>query len=42
MPPIPNSAAARDIAYHVHPQTSMRRHQENGPVIINRGEGAIV
>ena len=42
MPPMPNSAAARDIAYHVHPQTSLRRHQENGPVIINRGEGAIV
>ena len=42
MPPMPNSAAARDIAYHVHPQTSLRRHQENGPVIIDRGEGAIV
>ena len=42
MPPMPNSAAARDIAYHIHPQTSLRRHQENGPVIIDRGEGAIV
>jgi 4-aminobutyrate---pyruvate transaminase len=42
MPPMPNSAAARDIAYYVHPQTSLRRHQESGPVIINRGEGAIV
>jgi len=42
MPPIPNSAAARDIAYCVHPQTSLRRHQESGPVIISRGEGAIV
>ena len=42
MPPMPNSAAARDIAYHVHPQTSLRRHQESGPVIIDRGEGATV
>src|SRR5215470_17078411 len=42
MLPMPNSAAARDIAYYVHPQTSLRRHQESGPVVIDRGEGAIV
>ena len=39
MPPLPNSAAARDIAYSIHPQTSLRRHAEDGPVIISRGEG---
>jgi len=38
----PNSAAARDIAYYVHPQTSLRRHRDSGPVIIDRGEGAII
>jgi 4-aminobutyrate---pyruvate transaminase len=42
MPPMPNSTAARDIAYYVHPQTSLRRHHECGPVIIDRGDGAIV
>ena len=42
MPPMPNSAAARDVAYYVHPQTSLRRHSESGPVIIDRGEGAVV
>jgi 4-aminobutyrate--pyruvate transaminase len=39
---MPNSAAARDVAYYVHPQTSLRRHSESGPVIIDRGEGAVV
>jgi 4-aminobutyrate---pyruvate transaminase len=42
MPPMPNSAAARDIAYYIHPQTSLRRHGESGPVIIDHGEGAVV
>jgi 4-aminobutyrate--pyruvate transaminase len=42
MPSIPNSTAARDIAYCVHPQTNLRRHQESGPVIITRGEGIYV
>jgi 4-aminobutyrate---pyruvate transaminase len=39
---MPNSAAARDIAYYIHPQTSLRRHGESGPVIIDHGEGAVV
>jgi 4-aminobutyrate--pyruvate transaminase len=39
---VPNSAAARDIAYHVHPQTNLRRHEKEGPVIISRGEGVYV
>ena len=25
---MPKSAAARDIAYYIHPQTNLRRHQE--------------
>ncbi len=39
---MPNSAAARDIAYYVHPQTNMRRHAEIGPVIVSHGEGIYV
>jgi N-methylhydantoinase B/oxoprolinase/acetone carboxylase alpha subunit len=42
MPPMPNSSAARDIAYYLHPQTSLRRHRESGPLIIDRGEGAVI
>lgn len=41
MPPV-NSDAARDIAYHVHAQTNLASHLENGPFIITRGEGACV
>ena len=35
----PNSAAARDIAYQLHPYTNARKHEETGPLIIERGEG---
>ena len=42
MPPLPNSAAARDVAYYIHPQTSVRRHEQDGPVIVSRGEGAYI
>jgi 4-aminobutyrate--pyruvate transaminase len=35
----PNSAAARDIAYHFHPVTNARRHEQIGPMIIERGQG---
>jgi len=42
MPPLPNSAAARDVAYYVHPQTSLRRHAQDGPVIVSRGEGVFI
>ena len=35
----PNSAEARDIAYHVHPFTNLARHREEGPLVVNRGEG---
>ncbi|HET9020047.1 MAG TPA: aminotransferase class III-fold pyridoxal phosphate-dependent enzyme, partial [Acetobacteraceae bacterium] len=41
-PPRANSAAARDIAYALHPYTDLRTHLEVGPVIISRGEGVRV
>lgn len=36
---LPNSAAARDIASQIHPQTNLRTHAEIGPAIFERGEG---
>jgi 4-aminobutyrate--pyruvate transaminase len=39
---VPNSPAARDIAYSVHPYTNLKRHLETGPLIITRGEGVRV
>ena len=39
---IPNSLAARDIASVVHMQTNLRVHQEEGPLVIARGEGCRV
>jgi 4-aminobutyrate--pyruvate transaminase len=38
----PNSAAARDIAYYLHPFTNPKAHEENGPFIINEGKGIYV
>lgn len=38
----PNSPAARDIAYLLHPYTDARRHEATGPIIIDRGEGIYV
>ena len=38
----PNSPAARDIAYHLHPYTNARRHEEIGPLVVERGEGVYV
>jgi 4-aminobutyrate--pyruvate transaminase len=38
----PNSLAARDIAYFIHPQTDLARHEAEGPVVIARGEGIYV
>jgi len=35
----PNSAAARDIAYVVHPFTNLRAHESKGPLIITGGAG---
>ncbi len=39
---LPNSPAARDIASVVHMQTNLRRHQEEGPLIMARGSGCRV
>ncbi|MGE0668880.1 MAG: aminotransferase [Sphingomonadales bacterium] len=39
MPFLPNSLEARDIASLVHPYTNLAKHAENGPVVIDRGEG---
>lgn len=38
----PNSPAAKDIAYSLHPYTNARRHEETGPLIIERGKGVHV
>jgi 4-aminobutyrate--pyruvate transaminase len=38
MAPQPNSAAARDIAYVVHPYTNLRAHEEKGPLVITGGD----
>ena len=38
----PNSTAARDIAYIVHPYTNLRAHEKQGPLVITRGEGVFV
>ncbi len=39
MNPLANSAATRDIAYHVHGYTNLKVHQENGPMILESGSG---
>jgi len=41
-PPRGNSAASRDIASLLHPYTHLRKHQEQGPVIITEGKGVYV
>jgi 4-aminobutyrate--pyruvate transaminase len=38
----PNSLAAADIAYYFHPATNARRHEQVGPLMIERGEGVRV
>lgn len=42
MSPAPNSLAARDIAYTIHPYTNLRLHEEQGPLVITGGEGVWV
>jgi 4-aminobutyrate--pyruvate transaminase len=39
---IANSIEARDVASLVHMQTNLRRHQGEGPVVMERGEGCRV
>ncbi|WP_378941813.1 aspartate aminotransferase family protein [Mesorhizobium sp. ANAO-SY3R2] len=38
----PNSPEARDKKYHLHSYTNARRHQEVGPMIIEKGDGIYV
>lgn len=38
----PNSLAARDIAYLVHPYTNLRVHEKQGPLVITKGNGVWV
>ncbi len=38
----PNSIEARDIAFHLHSYTDARKHEANGPVVIDQGEGVFV
>lgn len=41
-PSVPQSLAARDVAYHLHPCTNLLQHEVDGPLIIERGEGIYV
>ncbi|MSO70406.1 MAG: aminotransferase class III-fold pyridoxal phosphate-dependent enzyme [Alphaproteobacteria bacterium] len=38
----PNSTAARDVAYHLHPYTELNAHEAQGPLVITRGKGIYV
>ncbi|TDJ17574.1 MAG: aspartate aminotransferase family protein [Gammaproteobacteria bacterium] len=38
----PNSLAARDVAYTMHPYTNLALHEECGPTVFTRGEGIYV
>ncbi|NLH81360.1 MAG: aspartate aminotransferase family protein [Phyllobacteriaceae bacterium] len=38
----PNSPEARDVAHHLHGYTNAVRHEEIGPLVIDRGEGIYV
>src|SRR6478672_9944664 len=35
-------AARRDLAFHLHPSTNLRQVQNEGPLVITRGEGVYV
>ncbi len=39
---LPNSLAARDVAFYFHPATNARRHEKVGPMMIERGQGIYV
>jgi 4-aminobutyrate---pyruvate transaminase len=34
-----NSAASRDIAFHLHPYTHLKKHENEGPLVIAEGKG---
>ncbi len=37
-----NSAARRDIAYHLHPYTNAKKHEAEGPLVLSSGRGIYV
>jgi len=39
---MPNSTAARDIAYHLHPYTNAVKQEAEGPLVMTRGKGIYV
>ncbi|MGE0717951.1 MAG: aminotransferase [Alphaproteobacteria bacterium] len=39
---MPNSPHARDVASLIHPQTNLRRHLDEGPSIMSRGQGIYI
>lgn len=39
---LPNSIEARDIAYQLHAYTDARKHEDIGPMVIEKGEGIYV
>ncbi|MHC9236144.1 aspartate aminotransferase family protein [Pseudooceanicola sp. 502str34] len=40
--PAPNSPEARDIAYHMHPSVDLKRYEDEGGLIIEKGKGIYV
>src|SRR5262249_47717777 len=38
----PNSTAARDVAYHLHPYTNAVKQEAEGPTVLARGKGIYV
>jgi len=42
VPILANSPHARDVAFHLHPQTDLSEHEQIGPHIMDRGDGIYV
>jgi 4-aminobutyrate--pyruvate transaminase len=42
MAPLKNSAAARDIAYHLHAYTNAKKHEAEGSLVLATGKGIYV
>lgn len=38
----PNSVAARDVAFHLHAYTNLRKNEAEGPLVLTRGKGIYV
>src|SRR5918995_3766756 len=38
----PTTSRTRDVAYQLHPFTNLGRHENEGPLVINRGKGVYV